>query len=240
MTLKNYHLHIVVHLKTLLICLFATILFSCAGISHVPKSEIAMFQNKKLVDGSSVKTNYAHVYASGLLDFSDKSEILEKYPDWKKVGIGPTVGTHSIFMIGNKSAVSVFIGNNLGVDFTLGLPKQIYFTQSFNFMTKQSILQRRILDGNPIGLSVGINYQNSILPVYDQVDRTADCSRNRYLYCGTYHRRNTLGLRSVFTHSIQPRPQYKNKQMLYLSLNYSYDFSMRTFFPALSLSVATY
>jgi len=212
----------------------------------MPHSELVMFQEKELKDGERVKTRYAHGLASAAFEFSDESTLLANQSDFDNVAVGPYVGTHLIFMRQNGAAFSATVGNGFGLDLTLPLIHDIYITQSFshglafeNFQSSlQTIIQRRLYDGNPVGLSIGINYQlkNSRIDGFPRFRDDCPGYASYFVACHNFIPRHSIGIRSVMTFSFQPRDHIPSKQMLYGAVNLNYDLSFGFFYPMLSIS----
>ncbi|MCH8566818.1 MAG: hypothetical protein LAT67_01085 [Balneolales bacterium] len=131
-------------------------------LSHTPMSEIKMFHEKRGSDGTTSHNIYAHGIASlsGALtsEFSHNEENIFK---------ANQLQTHFIYMGTPEShtAYSIAIGSGFGVDMTTQMfPRysdNYYLTASLSGLRNASfqiIPQRRILDGNPIGLAIGMNY----------------------------------------------------------------------------------
>jgi len=223
-------------------------LSSCTTYSHMPHSELVMFQEKELKSGERTNTRYAHGIASGTFDVSDEGELLSSQTDFDSAVQGPSVATHLIFMNSAGTSFSAAIGNGIGFDATFPVfskfMNQAYLTQTFSFTNPakpslQTIIQRRFYDGNPFGLSVGMNYHFKYNRRSGFEGIRADCpgSSSSVEACHDFIPRHSIGLRSAMSFSVQPVDQRPTKQMLYGAVNLNYDLTFGFIYPMLSVSL---
>lgn len=162
--------------------IFTVLLFvflsGCAH--HMPMSELKMYQEKRYSDGETQKTGYAHAIVGASASYAALPDPLVTRRG--KVLYNPEpagfVGMSSIFMrpLDSNFATSISYGFFLiGFDMTYHLfpesEENLYLTVGFtNLPTNyQVILQRRLLDGNPLGLSLGVQVKQLQL-FYDPVE----------------------------------------------------------------------
>lgn len=206
-------------------------------------SEMLMFQEKETSDGRLYKARYSHALLSLTSDFYPKSKIeaaaQERNPN-EPYNYGPsgTLATHAIFLSdkNDKFAVSVALGNAVGVDATVRLIDNTYLTGVFTSLEHpqaQLIIQQRLVDGNPFGFSLGA----TVLRNYQVVAiNEGDCI---FCYPSTDFYTTSAGIRTVLT--LSPKPPAKvGKPFLYMTGNINYDFTIQAFYPKVGIAIGFY
>lgn len=215
------------------------ILLGCAH--HAPMSELKMYQEKRYEDGETAKTRYAHAIVGASLSYFEPVSQLETNSG--KILNEPSgagwVGMSSIFMRPEDSnfATSISYGFGLiGFDMTFrlfpSLEDHLYLTVGFtNLPTNyQLILQRRLMDGNQIGLSLGVHVKQLQI-WYSQYGPCYGFS------CGfNYDRFIAFGPRATFILSGHPNPAARQRTMLYSNLSVNYAPELQLFYLNVGLS----
>lgn len=197
-----------------------------------------MFKDKKMADDSILSSKYSLTFVSYNHDFISERKVMDYVNEKTDYSANyyeyfPFVAAHlTYFSKKSQFSHSIAIGNGLGYDFTFSPLEYFYITNSITMtdvMSYQGIIQRRIYDGNPFGLSLGINYQrnNHSVSVGEGVCGT--------FICGTLFHSSSVGLRSVLFYS-DNRPHIRSRMNFFAVFNYSYDMTIGTFYPSLSLS----
>ncbi len=222
--------------------LLSSVFASCA--IHEPMSEMVMFQQKKSLSDSTYFSKYSHAIASYTKDLTPKKAVLDRLghyteDDGEKHENGymtPEVATtHFIFLhekhkeLGVSIAISsVLFGS--GADFTHNIFGHYYLTGAVGFTPvpqTQLILQRRLLDGNPIGLSLGtvLSLNNRYVSTY-----------NGSIIGGSEELiTSSLGIRAVLMAA--ERADYGAARFfLHSSFAYNYDFALKVFYPKIGVS----
>ena len=95
----------------------------------------------------------------------------------------------------------------------------------------QFIFQYRVLNGNPIGLSIGGVFRKN----YRFVSITTESVGGDHIDYYT----NSFGLRSVFTCS--PISEYGSSRLfIHGTGSFNYDVTLKTFYPKLGISIGGY
>ncbi len=240
--------HNTMHLRLLLI-LISLLLGSCAA-SHMPHSELVMFQERETADGELVDSRYVHGLVSGSQDLVGAGKILESNPGFESAYIGPFIFTHLVFMNPIGTSFSAAIGTGLGFDATFPFLQKYfgktYLTQSFSpsftfdkyIPNLQTIFQKRLYDGNPFGLSIGAQYQNRAIYFSGKAEGIDDCpGTGTYMWgCSGSVNRHSVGLRMVATLSDRSKAHLNQQMMMYGAFSLNYDLTHSFIFPSVSLS----
>lgn len=203
------------------------LIFLSGCAHHMPMSELKMYQEKRYSDGETQKTGYAHVIAGASASYAALPDPLVTRRG--KVLYNPQpagfVGMSSVFMrpLDSNFATSISYGLfTIGFDTTFELyPSKydnLYFTAGFSGLpiNYQVILQRRFLDGNPIGLSLGVQVKQLQL-FYDPVERCSGFSCNGYSDNFV-----AFGPRATFVLSGNPNPAARQRAMIYTNISANY------------------
>jgi hypothetical protein len=211
-------------------------------------SEMVMFQQKKTSSDSTYYSKYSHSIASANTDHFLESEIVkytrEKYQEGRKLSYGNPISLATNFIFLNEKHQNIGLSLSLspivmgsGIDATYNIFREYYITaaggmgRDFRDYQYQFIFQQRILDGNPIGFSVGGVIRKS----YRFVGITTN-------YVGVDHidfYTNSYGIRSVFTYS--PISDYGSSRLfIYGSCSLNYDVTLKAIYPKLGLSIGLY
>jgi hypothetical protein len=209
-------------------------------------SEMLMFQEKKDSSGKTYQSRYSHsIISYGIELYSPKvlnEYAEERYPtsndnryDYRNA---TTLMTNAIFMSDktDRIAFSVGLGTNIGLDATAKLFDKTYLTTAIDILNSQQgqvILQNRIFDGNPIGLSLGLSYQRN--HQYVQIDgvRCGLCFPSEEFFT------HSIGLRSV---GLISAPSYDGSPALFIYVmgSVNYDVTMDTIYPKIGFSLGLY
>ncbi len=210
---------------------------------HAPMSEMVMFKDKK-VDGKEYESRMGWGLGSMTVDLTtDKldSELCEGQTGDCVSGDEPSLNTHVLVLTEklDRVALSVALGAPLGLDATVHVFEDYYMTGSVATISDeiqgQFIFQRRLLDGNPLGLSVGghLSRLNWVAGAYGD---------NCTISCWSEHRNlNTMvaGIRSVFT--LTRISSYgSTRPFLYLTGSYNYDFKVGMTYPKVGVAIGFY
>ena len=232
--------------QTLFLSLLVFLFASCA--IHQPMSEMVMFQQKKALDDSSYYSKYSHSISSINTDLFLESEVVKYTRDNnssdKKNGYGNPASftTNLIFLspkhkrIGYSFAVEPLIYGS-GIDATINIFGQYYFTTAVGMARDMRdpqylfILQRRLINGNPTGLSIGAVFRRRFR--YDGVDVNYITSNNPGFNTTSF------GLRTVFTYS--PITEYGSSRLFIHSTgSLNYDLTLNAFYPKLGISIGVF
>lgn len=223
--------------------LLSSVFASCA--IHEPMSEMVMFQQKKSLSDSTYYSKYSHALASYAKDLTPEKAVLDRLGHYtesdgtkhKNDYMTPEVATTSFIFLHEKHkelGVSISISSVLfgsGADFTHNIFEQYYLTGAIGLSPvpqTQIILQRRILDGNPIGLSLGpvLNLSNRYISTYNG----SWIGGSKELYTAS------LGLRSVLM--VAQMADYGEPRLfLHSSFSYNYDLALKVFYPKVGVSI---
>lgn len=207
-----------------------------------------MFQKKETTDGSLYSARYSHALASLTTDFYPSNKI-ENKASQRNQGANhayrpaQTLVTQAIFLSDrtNNFALSLALGNVIGFDATFRVADKTYLTGVVTNLENpqgQLILQQRLLDGNPVGLSIGATVlRNFQIVAIEGVSHCIICYPPTRFYTTFYT--TAAGIRTVLTLSPQP-PEKVGKPFLYLTGNLNYDFTIETFYPKLGIAIGFY
>lgn len=224
--------------------LLIALLAGCAV--HSPMSEMVMFQQKEAgPDGDLYLSRYSHSLTSYRNWIYPQSSINRYLSRTERHDQGDaytyleshSFSTHAIFMSDRLDdvALSLAFGKGLGVDATTRLFGNTYLTGGLSNPAQpvgQLVLQQRLLDGNPAGLSLGVAFTRN----FHKFARIDDC----YFCTGarsTYSR--AVGLRAVYTLSY-PKDKGRSRPFLYATGTWGYDFTFDTWYPQLGVAVGLY
>lgn len=225
--------------------LFLSSFFASCAI-HQPMSEMVMFQEKESSYDSTYFSKYSHSIGSFSSDHFLESAVLDhvghnsQSGGEKHYGNPFSLTTNLIFLSEKhqKIGFSIAIGPLImgtGVDLTYNAFGKYYLTaaggmgRDFRNYQYQFIVQRRLLDGNPVGLSVGAVLRNN----YRFVSIDAEHIDYQDFYS------NSLGIRSVFTFS--PITNYGSSRLfLHGTGSFNYDIKLNAFYPKIGVSVGIY
>lgn len=226
--------------------LIGVCLASCA--IHQPMSEMVMFQEKKALAGASYYAKYSHSLASVNTDQPLEPALIhytrEHYPEERELSYSnPLSLTTSLIFLNKKHeklGISLAIGPLImgtGIDATYNVSGKYYLTaaggmaRGFSDFQCQFILQRRLLDGNPWGLSVGAVVRNR----YRHIGITIDYLGEEHIAFYT----QSVGIRSVLT--LSPITAYGSpKLFLYGTGSINYDVTLNAFYPKIGVSLGIY
>lgn len=220
------------------------ILSGCAV--HSPMSEMLMFQKKKGFDGRYYRARYSQTLISSTTNLYPKRPIeqyarkLHPESTGESYDYSPaqTFTTNAILLSDktDKFAVSLAMGNVLGIDATARIWGNLYFTGTISGYEKaqgQLIVQERILDGNPVGLSVGATYLRNYNMVYTGGSGCTFC------YPSTDFYTHSIGIRSLIM--LTPASPYGlGRPFLYATGSYNYDITMDLFYPRIGIALGFY
>lgn len=206
-------------------------------------SEMLMFQEKQTSDGSVYTARYSHAVLSLTSDFYPRNKIEKEARernssethDYRPSG---TLATHAIFLSDKTEniAVSLALGNAIGADATVRLVDNTFITGVLTNLENpqaQLIIQQRLFDGNPVGLSVGATVLRNFQAVAINESHCIFC------YPSTDFYTTSAGIRTVFTLSPQP-PAKVGKPFLYITGNLNYDFTIKTLYPKIGIAFGFY
>ena len=203
---------------------------------HAPLSELKMYQEKRFSDGDTVRTRYAHAIATSSYSYLGNNRVLETRGG--KTLFDPhgafSMGMTSIFMRPDTTNFATSVSYGLfyvGFDMTFHLFRdkidQMYFTVGFTSLPTfyQFILQRRLLDGNPLGLSLGMQVRQLDLAYSRSLEPCGGfCLPDRASYFA-------FGPRATFTLSGNINPQTRQRTMIYGNFSVNYAPAIDLYFP---------
>jgi len=219
-------------------------LYGCAV--HSPMSEMLMFQKKKSLDGRYYRARYSQTLISSTSNLYPKKPI-ENYarrlspetPGESYDYSTPQTFTTNAILISDKTdkfATSLAVGNVLGIDATARILGDLYITGTISGYEKaqgQLIVQERILDGNPVGFSVGATYLRNYNMVYAGGSDCVLC------YPSTDFYSHSIGIRTLVM--LTPASPYGiGRPFLYATGSYNYDITMDLFYPRIGLALGFY
>lgn len=220
------------------------LLFGCA--IHSPMSEMIMFHEKEDRYGRKYDSRYSHSVASVTTNLYSSKVINEyaevNYPTGEDTqydyASAATIMTSAIFMADgtNNFAVSLAIGNNFGLDATAKLFGRTYLTGALSIGPRSQgliVLQQRLKDGNPFGLSLGLIYQRNYQYVPIDGVSCGFCFPSEEFYT------NSIGIRSVGLMA-PPQGYGDSKFFLYMTGSINYDITMETFYPKIGFALGLY
>lgn len=227
-----------------IVCISLLIFFAAGCAIHSPMSEMLMFHEKATMDGETYQARYSHTLLSVTTNIYAEREFLQYanryYPlnSDESYDYQPpqSVVTHAIFMSDktDKVVLSLVFGNALGADATAKIAGNSYLTGAVNYTGEPQgllIVQQRLLDGNPVGLSLGVsvvrNYQ--IIGV-DGNWHCVFCFPSKEFYT------TSAGIRTVLTLT-HPSPAKTARMFLYATGSMNYDFTMKFFYPRVGIAL---
>jgi hypothetical protein len=213
-------------------------------------SELVMFQNKVERDGSVSMSDLSNRFLSFSMDKHPKAGVTD-YLD-KRLGPGVeymvygrgSLATHSVYVESAKRdrAISLVIGVPMGVDATVQLFPKTFVTGSVsaNFRSNlngQLILQRQLIEGNPVGLSLGVMLiRNNVgydYTIFGEDNYSINFTPSWYI--STF----SIGPRSVFLFK-DARYNSAEPAFVYLNAAYLYDTTMKVWYPKIGFSLGFY
>ncbi len=234
--------------KTFLNILFGVLIsfFFASCAIHQPMSEIVMFQQKRSHSDSTYFAKYSHSLASFNGDYLSESAVLDyigsNYEDeddleYERSG---SITTNFIFLseeyqeFGLSIALAPLLYGS-GLDLTFNVFEKFYMTAAggmgYQEPQFQFIFQRRLLDGNPIGLSVGA--------VWRKNSRTIGYNNGSWIGGYSNFYTSSFGVRSVIT--LSPIRGYGEPRVFFYGTgSYNYDITLKAFYPKIGFSVGIY
>lgn len=231
-------------MRALISFIIVFVITGCAV--HSPMSEMLMFQQKEDYEGRKYRSRYSH----SLLTFTANlypADAVNSYTE----GIDPTgedsrydyrtatsLMTNAIFMSDRSDniAVSLGIGNDVGIDATIKLINDMYLSGSADIFSEQGqiIIQKRLFDGTPAGMSLGVTYQR--IYQYVPIDGKFGCG---FCFPSEEFFSNSIGIRTVGI--LAPPSRYgKSAFFLYATGSINYDLTIRTLYPKVGFSIGFY
>lgn len=224
--------------------LLPALLAGCAV--HSPMSEMVMFQEKEAeADRDLYLSRYSHSVASyrnWIYPQTSINRYLSRTESPGEVDAytyleSHSFSTHAIFMSDRLEdvALSLAFGKGVGVDATARLFGDLYLTGGLSNPSNpvgQVVLQQRLLDGNPAGLSLGAAFTRNFHK-FAKIEECYFCTGAR----STYSR--ALGLRAVFTLSY-PEAEGRSRPFVYATGTWGYDFTFDAWYPQLGIAVGLY
>ncbi|SMO94685.1 hypothetical protein [Gracilimonas mengyeensis] len=221
-------------------------LSSCA--IHQPMSEMVMFQKKKPLAGAPYYASYSHALASANTDHFLEGVLIDytrkHYPEEEReieYSNPLSLTTNLIFLnkdhkeIGFSLAIGPLLTGS-GFDFTYNVFDHYYLTAAGGYgwedgFQYQFIFQRRLLDGNPLGLAVGTVLRNR----YRHMGIIVEYMGEEHIDFYT----QSVGLRSVLT--LSPISVYGTPRLfLYGTGSFNYDITLNAFYPKIGVSLGIY
>lgn len=217
-------------------------------------SEMVMFQKKVESDGTVTYAGYGHAIAgfsfdnypvSGVTDYlNQKNGTSGGYELFLPVSLT----TNSILMIPSNPnyAFSLALGFPIGVDMTVKVSPSLFATGSVGWSEQQPlnwqlILQNRLLDGNPIGFSIGamivrhhVGYSGVDSEPYEGACSVCGISPGNYIPS------TAIGVRSVLILRHYPNYETTDRVFLYTNAAYMYDTTMKLWYPKVGFSLGFY
>ena len=234
---SNYLIYLV------LLSIFFT---SCA--IHQPMSEMVMFKEKKAHSDSTYSSKYSHSIGSFSTDNFLESAVLD-YVGYNpqtdresSYGNPASFTTNMIFLDerSNRFGASFALAPTLigsGIDATYNVIGHYYITGALGAgddsggLQYQFILQRRLSDGNPLGLSIGAVFKRNLRFISIRTNYLGGDSNS-------FHS-NSFGLRSVLT--LAPITEYGSSRLfIHATGSYNYDLTLKTFYPKVGISIGVY
>lgn len=226
---------------------FLSILFTSCAI-HQPMSEMVMFKEKRAHSDSTYSSKYSHSIASFSIDRFVESAVLD-YVGYNSqsdrelsYGNPASFTTNMIFLDegSNRFGASFALAPTLigsGIDATYNLFAHYYITGAVgagddsNGLQYQFIFQRRLSDGNPLGLSIGAVYRRNLRVISIRTSYLGGDSKS-------FHSKS-FGLRSVLT--LAPITEYGSSRLfIHATGSYNYDMTLKTFYPKVGISIGVY
>ncbi len=235
--------------------LFLITVFLLQGCAlHAPMSEMYMFKDKKVND-STYQAQYSHAVGNITIEGYDEGQ-LNKYARTKdppdendkyQGGGGIALGTNPIFMF-EEFSISTSVGLPPGVDVTTGMGKNFYVTGnaglSFNRkLQAQLILQKRLLDGNPVGFSIGGIFRKAEVAVDKTFGRDEGSEYPPSMFHGMgpeeFYSSYVTGVRGLLMLSL-PTNYGSSRPFLYLTGSYNYDLKIDMWYPKVGVAFGFY
>lgn len=211
---------------------------------HSPMSEMLMFRDKeKPEEDGYYQARYSHALISVTSDYYP-ADVMNREGEVRDPRFSyhyepaRTWATHAIFLSDKTDRVglSLAFGNGVGGDITVRLHDTYYLTGVLSGdenTAGQVILQKRLADGNPFGVGVGLTYLRNFNAILTDEDGCLTCYPSVRFYS------HAAGVRFVFTLS-QEAWEERSVPFLYLTGNLNYDFTVETVFPRIGLAFGFY
>jgi hypothetical protein len=232
--------------------LLLLLLSGCAV--HNPMSEMVMFQKKVEDNGEVTYAGYGHAIAGYSADNYPQQGVntylKQRYESTNQFNVAKpaSLTTNAIFM--NPSypnvALSVALGPSFGVDMTVKVTHSLFATGSIGWndyapANAQFILQKRLLDGNPTGISIGaILVRNHVGYRVIEADPGEGASGGGGISPDNYIETTSVGVRGLLLLRHYPGYETKNRIFLYANAAYMYDTTMKLWYPKLGFSFGFY
>jgi len=240
------------------LCLLISAFLLLPGCAiHAPMSEMVMFHDK-----GGYSARYSHAIGSFTGEMYGADKINEYARSTKPLGKNSeyhkekeaeiSFTTNAIFMFEDtdRFAFSLSLGMPPGADLTVKLPAKFYFTGTASYGASlsnsesnlnqfQVILQRRLKEGNPLGMSLGINWNRQVVVAPYDVENEGYSTIYSGLDNYTSFKTNSLGIRGVMMAS-NTDDYGSASTFLYLTGSYNYNFAMDIFYPKIGVSVGVY
>jgi len=221
---------------------------------HNPMSEMVMFHKKVEKDGKVTHAGYSHAIASYSADNYPHqgvdSYIKQRTGSTNQFNVHkPTsITTNAIFMNPwtPNFALSVALGFPIGLDMTARLTKTLFATGSVGWSeytpaNAQFILQKRLLDGNPTGLSIGaILVLNHVGYRVNESEPGEGASGGVGISPDNYIETTSVGVRGLLLLRDYPGYVTKDRVFIYANAAYLYDLSMKLWYPKVGFSIGFY
>jgi hypothetical protein len=207
-------------------------------------SEMYMFKEKAVKD-TTYHSTYGHAVGSFTYSrydaeavtkyASEHDPIKNQYEDYERT-YDRSLATNAVYMFDDFS-VSAALGFPPGIDATAGLGSGMFVTASTGITNEsnlqgQVILQKKILGGNPFGLSVGGVLRRSVINV-------SKSGQMDFPESETYYMTNEVGIRSMFMLA-QISGYDRARLFLYGTGSYNYNIDMGMTYPKVGIALGLY
>ncbi len=225
---------------------------------HAPMSEMIMF-NKKTVGDTTFTADQLYGVGSFTLEMYDKTKMKKYAQDVKPLGEDARyengrwewmVNTNPVYMVEaiERLHIGAVFGIPTGIDVTYQLPFHFYATGLMDLepslnVQGQFILQKRILNSDPLGLSLGMVVNRNNFGVnYEEICTEQFAGELICLFEDPnrkYLQTTSLGIRSVIT-LIDSKELKRSGAYLYMFGSYNYDLDMEFTYPKIGVSIGLY